>query len=100
VISVGIASLLDLDLKKIIDGIESRCGIKLPREVIEVYLDREQDLLFIRFREPKSIEVGEPLSTKAVVTIFTDEESGKVTAIEVISLEDLAKELGLQLSIL
>jgi uncharacterized protein YuzE len=92
---VGIASLLDLDLKKIIDGIESRCGIKLPREVIEVYLDREQDLLFIRFREPKSIEVGEPLSTKAVVTIFTDEESGEVTAIEVISLEDLMNELGI-----
>lgn len=94
-ISVGIASLLDLDLKKIIDGIESRCGIKLPREVIEVYLDREQDLLFIRFREPKSIEVGEPLSTKAVVTIFTDEGSGEVTAIEVISLEDLMNELGI-----
>jgi uncharacterized protein YuzE len=92
---VGIVSLLDLDLKKIIDGIESRCGIKLPREVIEVYLDREQDLLFIRFREPKSIEVGEPLSTKAVVTIFTDEESGEVTAIEVISLEDLMNELGI-----
>jgi uncharacterized protein YuzE len=92
---VGIASLLDLDLKKIIDGIESRCGIKLPREVIEVYFDREQDLLFIRFREPKSIEVGEPLSTKAVVTIFTDEESGEVTAIEVISLEDLMNELGI-----
>jgi len=95
VIGVGIASLLDLDLKKIIDGIESRCGIKLPREVIEVYFDREQDLLFIRFREPKSIEVGEPLSTKAVVTIFTDEESGEVTAIEVISLEDLMNELGI-----
>lgn len=94
-ISVGIASLLDLDLKKIIDGIESRCGIKLPREVIEVYLDREQDLLFIRFREPKSIEVGEPLSTKAVVTIFTDEGSGEVTAIEVIGLEDLMNELGI-----
>jgi len=97
---VGIALLLDLDLKKIIDGIESRCGIKLPREVIEVYFDREQDLLFIMFREPKSIEVGESLSTKAVITIFTDEGSNEVTAIEVISLEDLAKELGLQLSIL
>jgi hypothetical protein len=97
---VGIASLLDLDLKKIIDGIESRCGIKLPREVIEVYFDRGQDSLFIMFREPKSIEVGEPLSTKAVVTIFTDGEWREATAIEVISLEDLAKELGLQLSIL
>jgi hypothetical protein len=92
---VGIASLLDLDLKKIIDSIENRCGIKLPREVIEVYLDREQDLLFIRFREPKSLEVGEPLSTKAVVTIFTDEGSGEVTAIEVIGLEDLMNELGI-----
>jgi len=95
VISVGIASLLDLYLKKITDSIESRCGIKLPREVIEVYLDREQDLLFIRFREPKSLEVGEPLATKAVVTIFTDEGSDEVTAIEVIGLEDLMNKLGI-----
>jgi hypothetical protein len=30
-----------------------------------------------------------------VVTIFTDEESGEVTAIEVIGLEDLMNELGI-----
>jgi hypothetical protein len=29
-----------LDLGKLIDSLERRCGIKLPREVTEVYLDR------------------------------------------------------------
>jgi len=57
---VKVASLLGLDLRKIIEGIERRCGVKLPREVVEVYLDKECDLLFIRFREPRNVEVGEP----------------------------------------
>jgi hypothetical protein len=59
-ISARIVSLLGLDLRKIIESIEHRCGIKLPREATEVYLDRERDLLFIRFREPRNVEVGEP----------------------------------------
>lgn len=94
-IIVRVMSLLDLDLRRVIEGIESKCGVKLPREVIEVYLDKEHDLLFIRFREPRGVEVGEPLPTKALVTLFTDEESGEVTAVEVIGLEDLVKELML-----
>jgi len=46
------------------------------------------------YREPKSVEVKEPLQTKAVVTLSTGEESDEVTTIEAIDLEDFAKELG------
>jgi len=67
--------------------------LKLPRRVIEVYLDEKHDLLFIRFKEPWRVEVGEPLATNTIVTLFTDEESGEVTAIEILGLSGLLKEL-------
>jgi uncharacterized protein YuzE len=83
-----------LDLGKLIDSLERRCGIKLPREVTKVYLDRDHDLLFIRFSEPDEQEVGEPLSTRTLVTLFTEEKTGKVTALEIIGISDLLEELS------
>jgi hypothetical protein len=53
---VGLKSLLDLNLAKLLELIEKKCNIRLPSTVIEVYLDREHDLLFIRFREPEGVE--------------------------------------------
>ncbi|MEM0004710.1 MAG: hypothetical protein QXE10_01930 [Desulfurococcaceae archaeon] len=91
---MGVASLLDLDLKALLDRLESRTGVRLPWRVVEIYLDEEHDLLFIRFKEPRKTEVGEPLELKSIVTLFTDEESGEVTAIEVIGLSKLLEELG------
>ena len=83
-----------LDLGKLIDSLERRCGIKLPREVIEVYLDGDHDLLFIRFSEPDEQEVGEPLCTRTLITLFTEEKTGKITALEIIGISDLIKELS------
>jgi hypothetical protein len=91
---MSLKTLLELDLKKLIDSLERKCGIKLPGEVIEVYLDRDHDLLFIRFSEPDEQEVGEPLSTRILVTIFTEEKTGKITALEIIGISDLIKELS------
>jgi len=48
-----VKSLLDIDLKELLRLIEERTGVKLPRDIIETYLDTEHDLLFIRFREPR-----------------------------------------------
>jgi hypothetical protein len=90
---MSVTSLLDLDLKVLLDRLESRAGLKLPRRVIEVYLDEKHDLLFIRFKEPRGVEVGEPLATNTIVTLFTDEESSEVTAIEIVGLSGLLKEL-------
>jgi uncharacterized protein YuzE len=90
---MSVTSLLDLDLKALLDRLESRTGLKLPRRVIEVYLDEKHDLLFIRFKEPQRVEVGEPLATNTIVTLFTDEESGEVTAIEILGLSGLLEEL-------
>jgi hypothetical protein len=71
-----------LDLGKLIDSLERRCGIKLPREVTEVYLDGDHDLLFIRFSKSDEQEVEEPLCTRTLVTLFTEEKTGRVTALD------------------
>ena len=91
-----ISSLLDIDLRILIEAIEKKTGVKLPRKVIEAYLDDEHDLLFIRFKEPKKVEVGEPLPTEAITTLFTDEETKEVTALEIIDLTELLRELGIE----
>jgi len=39
-------------------------GLKLPRSVIEVYLDKDHDILFIRFKEPERVKLGESLKQK------------------------------------
>jgi hypothetical protein len=90
-----VKSLLDIDLRELLRFIEERTGVKLPRDIIETYLDTEHDLLFIRFREPRGVEVGEPLPLKTPVTLFTEEGTGEVTALEVIGISDLLSELGI-----
>jgi len=91
-----ISSLLDIDLRILIEAIEKKTGVKLPRKVIEAYLDDEHDLLFIRFKEPEKMEVGEPLPTEAITTLFTDEDTNEVTALEIIDLTELLRELGIE----
>ena len=90
-----INSLLDIDLRILIEAIEKKTGVKLPRKVIEAYLDDEHDLLFIKFKEPKKVEIGEPLPTEAIATLFTDEDTNEVTALEIIELEEFLKEIGI-----
>lgn len=89
-----ITSLLDLDLRKILVLIERKYSIKLPKKVIEVYLDDTHDLLFVRFKEPQGIETGEPLPTRAIATIFIEEKTGEITALEIVGLSDLLEELS------
>jgi hypothetical protein len=91
-----ISSLLDIDLRILIEAIEKKTGVKLPRKVIEAYLDDEHDLLFIRFKEPEKMEVGEPLPTEAITTLFTDEETKEVTALEIMDVSELLRELGIE----
>jgi len=57
-------------------------------------LDVEYDMLFIRFKEPSKAEVGELLQTKAIVTLFSEEESNEITALEIIGISELLKELS------
>ncbi|MDW8035588.1 MAG: hypothetical protein RMI85_03940 [Candidatus Korarchaeum sp.] len=90
-----IVSLLDIDIRILIEGIERACSISLPRRVTETYLDPEAGILYLRFAEPIRTETGEPLPLKALATIFRDEDTGEITAIEILKLEELLKELNL-----
>jgi len=38
-------------------------------------------------------EVGEPLETEAVAILFTEEETDEITALEVIGVSELLREL-------
>jgi hypothetical protein len=89
-------SLLEGRIKELLRLIEERTGVKLPRDIIMTYLDIAHDLLFIRFREPRGVEVGEPLPFKTFVTLFTEEDTGEVTALEVIGVRRLLSELGIK----
>jgi imidazole glycerol phosphate synthase subunit HisF len=93
-LEVGVTSLLEVDIEKLLMGIERKCSVKLPRRVIEVYLDVDHDMLFIRFKEPDKTEVGEPLETKAIATLFTEEGTDEITALEIIGVSELLKELS------
>jgi len=91
---MALTSLLQIDIKKLLEVIEERSGIKLPQEVVEAYLDPETQLLHIRFAEPESTEGSEPLPFKAIVNLFIDDKTGKITALEIIGIGRLMKEIG------
>jgi hypothetical protein len=91
---VAVKTLLDLNVKSLLKGLESIYGVKLPEEVIEVSLVR--NVLHVRFSYPKGAELEvEPLQLKTPVFLFRDCETGDVTAIEVLDVDALLKELGL-----
>jgi hypothetical protein len=90
-VEMGLVSLLEIDLKELVVSIEKKCGLKLPRSVIEVYLDKDHDTLFIRFKESERVELGKPLQTKTPATLFTEEETNEITALEIVGVSELSK---------
>jgi hypothetical protein len=90
---MGLESLLQVDLRKLLEKVGEARGAKLPERVVEAYLDGERDLLFVRFKEPEEAEVAEPLPTETPAFLFTDERTGEATALEVVGASELLKEL-------
>jgi hypothetical protein len=91
---VAVKTLLDLNVKSLLKGLENAYGMKLPEEVVEISLVR--NVLHVRFSYPKGAEVEvEPLQLKTPVFLFRDCETGEVTAIEVLDVDELMKEMSL-----
>lgn len=67
--------------------VEALTGVKLPEEVIEASIVPGGGVLHLRFREPKELELGEPLHPK--IHLYRDKDTGEVTAIEIIDPEGL-----------
>jgi len=79
-----------LDTEVLLQALSRVLGAELPRPT-EFHLD--EDVLFIRFREPSSVELGEPAPTRSLIIVFTDEVTGAVTAVEIVGVEDAVEEL-------
>ena len=87
-------TLLDIDIKSLLRRLEEASGTRLPKDVIEVSLVR--NVLHVRFSYPRGAEVEvEPLDLKTPAFLFRDSETGDVTAVEVVDVDELLKELGL-----
>jgi hypothetical protein len=76
-----------LDLKRVLSRVEALTGVKLPGEVIEASIVPGEGVLHLRFREPRGLELGEPLHPK--IHLYRDKDTGEVTAIEIIDPEEL-----------
>lgn len=88
-----IKSLLDVDLKSILEAVRKKSGVELPDKVIEASLVR--GVLHMRFDYPKGPETDvEPLPFKTPVFLFRDEKTDKITALEIVSVEELLEEIG------
>jgi hypothetical protein len=91
---MAVKTLLDLNVKSLLKGLENAYGVKLPEEVIEISLVR--NVLHVRFSYPKGAEMEvEPLQLKTPVFLFRDCETGEITAIEVLDVDELLREMGL-----
>ena len=71
--------------------LEEKTGAKLPKNILEATLTG--NLLHILFSSPKGRETDvEPLDTKTPAFLFRD-QTGKITALEILDIEKLAEEL-------
>jgi len=81
------ASLIELDINKLLVKLEKLTHVKFPRDVIEVSLEPKLNLLCIRFRKPIKAEFGEPL--RQGVHVYTDKDTKEIAAVEIIDLDKL-----------
>ena len=80
-------SLLELDVNEILRKVEKLASINLPRDVIEVSLEPQLNVLCITFKKPSKAELGEPL--RHGIHLFTDKDTDEITAVEIVDLEKL-----------
>ena len=85
-------SLLDVDMRRVLEVVEELGGVSLPRRVIEASLLPDEGVLHVRFEEPRGAELGEPIHP--LIHIFRDAETGRITAIEIIDLDEVVRLAG------
>jgi len=56
-------------------------------EIIEISIVPTEDVLHIRFKEPKEAELGEPLHPK--IHLYRDKDTEEITALEIINPGEL-----------
>ena len=81
------SSLLGLDIQRLLHRAEHLAGTKFPREVVEVTLEPELNMICIRFKKPSDGELGEPAHPQ--VHLFKDRATNEVTAVELLEIDKL-----------
>jgi uncharacterized protein YuzE len=81
------ATLLDIDLRKAIELVGRRYGLKLPKKVLMADYDDKRRDLYIRF-DGASSPRGEPTEDGLVLV---HREKGKIVGIEILDLSELQR---------
>jgi len=90
-----VLTLLAIDVSALLEALEKRAGIKLPRRVVEISL--AEGVLHIRFEHPEKSESDvEPLPTETPAYLYRDDETGRITAMEIIDVDQMLAELGMK----
>jgi len=92
---LAVQSVLSVDVRKIIEFlrrklVELSLNYVIPDKVIEVSLEPELDILFIRLDKPEGKELGEPI--EPFIHVFND--GRKITAIEIVNAGSVLKHKG------
>jgi hypothetical protein len=78
--------LLDIDIRKVLERVEEKYGVKLPRKVVTVDYGDDVGDLFVRFRHVGHAE-GEPTEDGRVIVYY--DKRGKVVAVEITDITTL-----------
>jgi len=79
-------SLLEINLKEVIERVEQRYGVRLPRKIVMVDYGEDVGDLFIKFSHEKIVD-GE--ITQDGITIMHYGENNKLVAIEITDITKL-----------
>jgi hypothetical protein len=73
-------------VRKVLEKVEKRYGLKLPRKVITVDYGCDVGDLFVRFRHVERME-GEPTEDGRVIVHY--DERGRIAAVEITDITTL-----------
>ena len=76
-------TLLDIDVRSILEKVEKKYGLKLPRRVITIDFGEDVGDLFVRFRHADSTE-GEATEDGKVIVYY--DRKGRIAAVEIIDI--------------
>ena len=77
---------MSIDIRKMLEQIELRYGLKLPRKVTSNDYDEEVGDLYVRFKNADATE-GEP--TRDGKTIIHYDKNGKIVAVEITDIASI-----------
>jgi hypothetical protein len=74
---------IDIDKQKVLEQLEAKHGLTLPRKVITIDYDEDVGDLYIRFKNAETTE-GEPTSDGKAIVHYDKNE--KIVAVEITDL--------------